>query len=97
MKITRKELRRLIVETVLNEDTVKMHTVKKGETLSQIYSRHMGVSLSSDQINQLVQMQNDRVDAGDSGLTRIESADSVKAGDKILLPGEQTSIAIGAM
>ncbi len=42
-------------------------------------------------------MQNDRVEAGDERLTKIESADSIKAGDKIMLPGEQTAAAIGIL
>ena len=97
MKITRKELRRLIAETVLNEDRTGIHTVQEGETLSQIYRNAIGVKLSEDQINQLIQMQNKRVEAGDTSLTRIESADRIKVGDRILLPGEQAAMAIGAM
>ena len=42
-------------------------------------------------------MQNDRVDGGDDSLTKIQSAGSIKVGDKILLPGEQAAAAIGAL
>ena len=94
MKITRRELRKIIAES-LNEDRTSIHTVKKGETLSQIYKRAIGVTLSQDQIKKLIKMQNDRVDNGDERLTKIESADSIKAGDKIMLPGEQTAAALG--
>jgi len=94
MKITRRELRKIIAES-LNEDRTSIHTVKKGETLSQIYKRAIGVALSQDQIKKLIKMQNDRVDDGDERLTKIKSADSIKAGDKIMLPGEQTAAAIG--
>jgi len=96
MKITRRELRR-IVESTLNEDRTSVHTVKKGETLSQIYKGAIGATLSQDQIKKLIKMQNDRVAAGDDSLTKIQSADSIKAGDKILLPGEQAAAAIGAL
>ena len=96
MKITRKDLRK-IVESVLNEDRVPTHTVKKDETQSQIYSQATGVTLSQDQIDKLIKMQNDRVDGGDDSLTKILSADSIKAGDKILLPGEQAAAAIGVI
>tara|TARA_R110002124_G_scaffold140298_4_gene304730 strand:+ start:12127 stop:12417 length:291 start_codon:yes stop_codon:yes gene_type:complete len=96
MKITRRELRR-IVESTLNEDRTSVHTVKQGETLSQIYSRAVGVTLTQDQIKKLIKMQNSRVSGGDTSLTKILSADSIKAGDKILLPGEQAAAAIGVM
>ena len=88
MKITRRELRQIITEA-LNEDRTSIHTVKKGETLSQIYKRAIGVTL--------IKMQNDRVEAGDERLTKIKSADSIKAGDKIMLPGEQAAAAIGIL
>jgi|TARA_B110000211_G_C14031921_1_gene532548 tRNA G37 N-methylase TrmD len=96
MKITRKELR-MIVESALNEDRTSTHTVEKGETLSQIYKAAVGVALSQAQIEQLIKMQNDRVDGGDDSLTKIQSAGSIKVGDKILLPGEQAAAAIGAL
>ena len=53
MKITRRELRR-IVESTLNEDRTSVHTVKKGETLSQIYKGAIGATLSQDQIKKLM-------------------------------------------
>ena len=96
MKITRRELRR-IVESTLNEDRTLVHTVEKGETLSQIYSRAIGKTLTQAQIDKLIEMQNDRVSSGDSSLTKIQSADSIKAGDKIFLPGEQAAAAIGVL
>jgi predicted alpha/beta-fold hydrolase len=96
MKITRRELRR-IVESTLNEDRTSVHTVKQGETLSQIYSRAIGKTLTQAQIEKLIEMQNDRVSSDNSSLTKIQSADSIKEGDKILLPGEQAAAAIGAI
>ena len=96
MKITRRELKQIIAEA-LNEDRTSVHTVKKGETLSQIYKRATGVTLTQDQIKKLIKMQNDRVEAGDDSLTKIKSSDSIQAGDKVMLPGEQAAATLGIL
>jgi hypothetical protein len=55
------------------------------------------VTLTQDQIKKLIKMQNDRVEAGDDSLTKIKSSDSIQAGDKVMLPGEQAAAALGIL
>ena len=93
MKITRRELR-TIVESVLKEDRIMVHTVTQGDTLSSIYSTIIGQKLSDKQIQYLVDAQNKRVADGDTSLSHIESADDINIGDKILEPGEQTAMRV---
>ena len=93
MKITRRELR-TIVESVLKEDRIMVHTVTQGDTLSSIYSTIIGQKLSNKQIQYLVDAQNKRVADGDTSLSHIESANDINIGDKILEPGEQTAMRV---
>ena len=93
MKITRRELR-TIVESVLKEDRIMVHTVTQGDTLSSIYSTIIGQKLSDKQIQYLVDAQNKRVADGDTSLSHIESANDINIGDKILEPGEQTAMRV---
>ena len=93
MKITRRELR-TIVESVLKEDRIMVHTVTQDDTLSSIYSTIIGQKLSDKQIQYLVDAQNKRVADGDTSLSHIESADDINIGDKILEPGEQTAMRV---
>ena len=76
MKITRRELR-TIVESVLKEDRIMVHTVTQGDTLSSIYSTIIGQKLSDKQIQYLVDAQNKRVADGDTSLSHIESHQTI--------------------
>ena len=103
MKISRRELRQIITETLNEADPHTsaggaLHTVEKGESISSICKSHFGRALGTSEIQKVVDEHNRRLkkdQTKDKAAKEIKDINSIKPGDKIFLPGYLTAVKLG--